>query len=88
MTGTRVVFVYNADGGVFNGLRDVWHRVTSPSTYPSALCKVTYGVTGMDRRWRQFTASLELRVGATSARPAPIATEEPSEPPRVKESVT
>jgi len=62
MTGTRVLFVYNADGGVLNALRDVWHRVTSPSTYPCALCKVTYGVTGMDRKWRQFTASLDLPV--------------------------
>jgi hypothetical protein len=57
-----LVFVYNADGGAINVVRDVWHRVTSPSTYPCALCRITYGPTGMRRDWRQFTDELDLPV--------------------------
>ncbi len=58
----RLVFVYSADSGVANALRDVWHRATSPATYPCQLCKVTYGVTGMRRDWQEFTRSLDLPV--------------------------
>ena len=58
----RLVFVYNADGGLRSALRDVVHRVARPATYPCALCKVTYGATGMDRRWRAYTSGLALPV--------------------------
>jgi len=60
--GGRLVFVYNADSGLLNAAKDIWHRVASPSTYPCALCKRTYGTTGMDRRWRQFVESLDVPV--------------------------
>ena len=60
--GGRLVFVYNADSGLLNAAKDIWHRVTSPSTYPCALCKLTYGTIGMDRRWRQFVESLDVPV--------------------------
>lgn len=60
--GGRLVFVYNADSGLLNAAKDIWHRVTSPSTYPCALCKLTYGTTGMDRRWRRFVESLDVPV--------------------------
>ncbi|CAN5851461.1 hypothetical protein BH24ACT6_BH24ACT6_04930 [soil metagenome] len=60
--GGRLVFVYNADSGLLNAAKDIWHRVTSPLTYPCALCKLTYGTTRMDRRWRQFVESLDVPV--------------------------
>ena len=56
------MFVYNADRGLLAALRDVVHRVARPSTYPCALCKVTYGATGMDRTWRAYTSGLGLPV--------------------------
>jgi len=58
----RLVFVYNADGGPLNALRDIWVRVARPADYACALCRLTYGVRGMDGRWRQFTRSLGLPV--------------------------
>lgn len=58
----RLVFVYNADGGLLNSVRDVWHRARSPQTYPCQLCRLTYGVTGMNGRWREFTESLDVPV--------------------------
>lgn len=56
------MFVYNADGGLINAVKDVWHRVTSPSTYPCSLCKITYGASGMDRRWQVYVESLPFPV--------------------------
>ena len=48
----RLVFVYNADGGRLAGLKDMFHKILSPSTYPCSLCAVTYGATSMQPQWR------------------------------------
>jgi len=60
--GKRLVFVYNADSGLLNTVRDIWVRVTRPADYDCALCLLTYGARGMDQRWRRFTRSLGLPV--------------------------
>jgi hypothetical protein len=60
--GKRLVFVYNADSGLLNTVRDIWVRVARPADYDCALCSLTYGARGMDRRWRRFTRSLGLPV--------------------------
>jgi len=56
----RLLFVYNADHGFLNAVRDVWQRVTRPSSYPCSLCKVTYGAGGMDKRWRSCVEGLDV----------------------------
>lgn len=58
MTPT-LVFVYNADSGLFNALGDAVHKLVSPATYPCSLCALTHSHVGMRREWRAFTASLE-----------------------------
>jgi hypothetical protein len=60
--GKRLVFVYNADSGLLNTLRDIWVRVARPADYDCSLCLLTYGARGMDQRWRRFTRSLGLPV--------------------------
>ncbi len=57
MDGT-LVFVYNADSGVMNGLLDLAHKTLSPATYGCNLCAITYGPLGMKRAWRDAIASL------------------------------
>ena len=52
--------MYNADGGLIAGARDVVHKVFRPSTYPCQLCDLTYGVTGKKRRWREFVDALPM----------------------------
>ena len=54
----RLVFVYNADSGLFNGLSDYLHKIFSPQTYACSLCAVTYDNLGMRREWRAFIQSL------------------------------
>ena len=39
----ELLFVYNADTGLFNTVADAAHKILSPSTYSCNLCKVTYG---------------------------------------------
>ncbi|KPF63155.1 hypothetical protein [Porphyrobacter sp. AAP60] len=53
-----LIFVYNADGGPLNALRDMVHKIISPATYPCSLCALTYGPFAMRRGWRNFLDSL------------------------------
>lgn len=57
-----IIFVYNADSGPLNGIKDLIRKNLSPSTYPCSLCAVTYGNLGMRREWKQFIQSLDRGV--------------------------
>lgn len=57
-----LVFVYNADGGVLNGLKDLFVKTVSPQRYDCQLCAVTYSLTGMKREWRDFVGTLGTRA--------------------------
>ena len=54
----RMIFVYNADGGLLNALKDAVWKAASPSTYPCSLCALTYGYVSMHGRWRRFLGTL------------------------------
>ena len=58
----RLLFVYNADGGQLAGLKDLFHKMLSPATYPCSLCAITYGATSMRPEWREFVKSLPVPV--------------------------
>ncbi len=58
----KLIFVYNADSGLFNALTDWAHKVFSPETYACHLCALTYSHTGMRREWRDFIARLGVPV--------------------------
>ena len=53
-----LLFVYNADSGLFNTLGDIGHKLFSPATYPCRLCAITYGVLTERAEWRAFVESL------------------------------
>jgi|GEM_PF-250997 len=59
---TALVFVYNADAGVFNALGDLAHKMLSPETYSCNLCAITYAPLGMRKRWKRFLESLPVAV--------------------------
>ena len=54
-----LVFVYNADSGVFNTLADAAHKIFSPQTYACNLCALTHTVIGMRREWKRFLDGLD-----------------------------
>jgi hypothetical protein len=55
-----VIFVYNANGGFFNGVTDYIHKFVSPSTYECNLCAVTYDNLGMKKLWKTYISNLKL----------------------------
>lgn len=56
----KVVFVYNADTGLMNGMFDFFHKLVKPDTYQCSLCKVTHNMTGMRNAWKSYLDSLAL----------------------------
>lgn len=58
----RLLFVYNAESGLVNGMLDSIHKVVSPHTYECALCRITHGLVTMDRVWRTYLQSLPIET--------------------------
>ena len=54
-----LIFVYNADSGVYNALTDLAHKTFSPATYSCNLCALTYGTFGMRADWKEFLQGLD-----------------------------
>ncbi len=57
-----IVFVYKAESGLVNKLKDAVHKTFSPSTYPCILCDVTYSPVHMRAQWRKFVEKLPYNV--------------------------
>lgn len=55
---TRLLFVYNADGGLLNALKDAMHKAVAPDSYGCSLCATTYGAVSMRPEWRDYVAGL------------------------------
>lgn len=60
MNERMLVFVYNADSGLFNTLSDAAHKFFSPETYACNLCRVTYGWFSERAAWRAFIGGLGI----------------------------
>ena len=54
----KIVFVYNADSGVFNLLSDIAHKMFSPETYACNLCAITHSNFGMKKEWKAYLDAL------------------------------
>jgi hypothetical protein len=54
-----LVFVYNAESGLFNTLADAAHKIFSPRTYRCNLCALTHSAVGMRKEWRDFLDGLD-----------------------------
>lgn len=59
---STLVFVYNADSGLFNLLTDIAHKILSPQTYNCNLCAVTHDKFGMKNEWREYLKTLAAPV--------------------------
>ncbi|WJW76496.1 hypothetical protein QVG61_05250 [Thiohalobacter sp. IOR34] len=55
----RLVFVYNADSGLFNTVSDIAHKILSPETYACRLCELTHGHFRVRREWVGFLERLD-----------------------------
>ena len=55
-----IVFVYNADSGLFNTLTDTAHKLFSPETYECNLCAMTFSALGMKKEWKEFLDTMDI----------------------------
>lgn len=62
LSKSSLLFVYNADTGLFSVVTDYAHKILSPKTYPCNLCAITYGSMGMNKKWEEFIANLSFPV--------------------------
>ncbi len=49
-----LIFVYNADSGALNAVKDSLHKWLSPDTYECNLCALTHGTLGEKQDWIAF----------------------------------
>lgn len=56
----HLLFVYNADSGLFGTLADIGHKILAPHTYPCRLCALTHGYFAMRRDWAAFIEELGI----------------------------
>jgi hypothetical protein len=52
-----LVFVWNADAGLLNAVKDSLHKWISPETYSCKLCQLTHGFRAENLEWREFLDS-------------------------------
>lgn len=59
---SHLIFVYNADSGLFNTITDIAHKVISPGTYSCRLCSLTHSYFSVKKDWTGFLAGLEAEL--------------------------
>lgn len=59
---THLVFVYNADSGLFNTITDIAHKVISPTTYSCRLCSLTHSYFAVKKNWTDFLQGLDAEL--------------------------
>ncbi len=58
MMNKSLVFVYNANSGMFNSFADIAHKAFSPGTYKCSLCKITHDLFHEKNEWKDFIGGL------------------------------
>lgn len=58
----KLIFVYNADSGVLNTVKDIGQKLLSPQSYNCFLCSLTHGTFRENPDWKKFRedASTEM----------------------------
>ncbi|MDH5612077.1 MAG: hypothetical protein OEY66_06435 [Gammaproteobacteria bacterium] len=58
----KLIFVYNADSGLFNTVTDIAHKILSPKTYSCNLCALTHGHFKIKADWVDFLKDIEAEL--------------------------
>ncbi|MDH5571898.1 MAG: hypothetical protein OEY89_09045 [Gammaproteobacteria bacterium] len=56
----KLIFVYNADSGLFNTVTDIAHKILSPKTYSCHLCALTHSYFSVRDNWVKFLEKLAI----------------------------
>ena len=58
----QLLFVYNADSGIFNTVTDIAHKILSPRTYSCNLCMLTHGYFSARDSWVKFLQQINVSL--------------------------
>jgi len=58
----NLIFIYNANSGILNGIMDAGHKIFNPSTYPCSLCALTYDTFTENEIWQNFRKDSSIRM--------------------------
>lgn len=58
----KLIFIYNANSGLFPLLKDVTHKIISPKTYPCSLCALTYDTFSESKAWKLFRKNTTTKM--------------------------
>lgn len=58
----KFIFVYNADSGVINTVKDIGHKLFNPQTYDCFLCSLTHGTFRENPEWREFCDNIDCEM--------------------------
>lgn len=58
----HLIFVYNADSGLFSTVSDIAHKIFSPATYSCQLCQLTHGYFSVQKQWTTFLEQLDVEL--------------------------
>ena len=58
----KLIFIYNADSGAINLVKDFWKKIFKPSSYVCNLCMQTFGAFSMKKDWKSFVNNLNFDV--------------------------
>ncbi len=50
----KLIFVYNADSGLANTIKDIGQKLFAPQTYDCLLCSLTHGTFRENPEWKSF----------------------------------
>tara|TARA_B100001123_G_C14883445_1_gene856896 strand:+ start:292 stop:654 length:363 start_codon:yes stop_codon:yes gene_type:complete len=56
----KLIFVYNANSGIWNSVIDTARKVLNPDTYSCKLCAVTHGLAGESKVWKNYRISSNI----------------------------
>lgn len=59
----KLIFVYNADSGITNTIKDIGQKLFSPQDYGCLLCSLTHGTFRENPEWKAFrqNSSIEMQ---------------------------
>jgi hypothetical protein len=57
-----LIFIYNADSGLANTVKDIGHKLFSPATYDCLLCSLTHGTFRENPEWKAFRENAKFEM--------------------------
>jgi len=58
----KLIFVYNADSGMLNTVKDISHKLFSPQTYDCFLCSLTHGTFRENPEWKEYRSQASTEM--------------------------